>query len=572
MTEKEYKDLTELVRNTQDDTSKFFDALYAASYPYAYSAASKLLKKDEVEDTLQNTFIYVYNHIKDLQHPEAYLKWLNRITVNYCLKRLKNQSRHRKTIDAEKKRLQMKQSVNDEYYYIDNLDITETIHLLIDKLSPKKKEIIVLYFYDQMTYSEISEKLGIPIGTVMSRLHSAKKELEKKIKELQKNGTILWSLPVLPLVAAILSYNVKAHVSVASATQISVSAATVSAGTVSTSGAAVTATSAGTAGIGTATAGVGSSIAVKAAAVALATSVAVGGGAAAKAVIKNSKESATETAVSYPEESLPVAAVSTATTKIYIFEPANNDENHADKTTLTQTEQKTEPVTTAKQTAVIAGNSENRKQSSNMTSKHEKRTTRSKTTTAASSATQTSESTSRETTTEKPTEKASEKTTQPKQISDLLANTTEKQSETTANPYAGMSVLNGVLTGYSGDGNAVTIPTELNNQKISSIGASAFKGSGVSSVSISPGIAQIGQMAFSGCTSLSSISLPPTLTVIDDCAFDGCSSLKSIAIPDSVTSIGDDAFDGCDDLIIKCSEGSAAHEYAVENSIEYELI
>ena len=82
----------------------------------------------------------------------------------------------------------------------------------------------------------------------------------------------------------------------------------------------------------------------------------------------------------------------------------------------------------------------------------------------------------------------------------------------------------------------------------------------------------IGIGAFYGCTSLTGINIPTGVSTIGDDAFADCASLKSITVPSGVTAIGDNAFGGCDNLTIRCSEGSAAHNYAVENSIDYELI
>ena len=138
---------------------------------------------------------------------------------------------------------------------------------------------------------------------------------------------------------------------------------------------------------------------------------------------------------------------------------------------------------------------------------------------------------------------------------------TTKKSETTNDTGADYSVSGGVLNGYNGNGGAISIPSTVNGQSVTAIGTKAFEGSNITSVSIPSGVTKIGQMSFSDCSSLSSVSLPNTLTSIGDCAFDGCSSLKSITIPSSVTNIGDDAFDGCNNLTIRCSEGSAAHEY-----------
>ncbi len=81
---------------------------------------------------------------------------------------------------------------------------------------------------------------------------------------------------------------------------------------------------------------------------------------------------------------------------------------------------------------------------------------------------------------------------------------------------------------------------------ITSIGVYAFGGcSGLTSLIIPSGVTLIGSSAFSGCSSLTSLTLPSGITSIGDYAFDGCSGLTSLTIPSGVTSIGYSAFSGC---------------------------
>ena len=65
---------------------------------------------------------------------------------------------------------------------------------------------------------------------------------------------------------------------------------------------------------------------------------------------------------------------------------------------------------------------------------------------------------------------------------------------------------------------------------------------------ILPSVTEIGEGAFSGCSSLTSISIPESVTKIGDKTFWGCSSLTGITIPQSVEEIGEDAFYGCSSL------------------------
>ena len=91
-------------------------------------------------------------------------------------------------------------------------------------------------------------------------------------------------------------------------------------------------------------------------------------------------------------------------------------------------------------------------------------------------------------------------------------------------------------------------------------------------ITIPDDVTSIGDYTFYGCKDLTGVIIGNSVTTIGDNAFCGCTSLTSITIPDSVTSIGKYAFKNCYNLVIRTTEGSTAHKYAVDNNIECELL
>ena len=92
----------------------------------------------------------------------------------------------------------------------------------------------------------------------------------------------------------------------------------------------------------------------------------------------------------------------------------------------------------------------------------------------------------------------------------------------------------------------------------------------LTSVTIPSSVTYIGEHAFKECTSLEQVIIPDSVTSIEEYAFAWCENLKSATIPESVTYIGDSAFYSCNsDLTIKAPTYSAAHDYTIENSINF---
>src|SRR5262245_34692174 len=98
------------------------------------------------------------------------------------------------------------------------------------------------------------------------------------------------------------------------------------------------------------------------------------------------------------------------------------------------------------------------------------------------------------------------------------------------------------ISGYTGPGGNVSIPSKINGMPVRSIGYQAFLLAGLTGVTVPPGVTDIGQEAFWSCRALTNATLPDGLITIGQSAFRDCPALVQIRVPSSVTAIGEAAF------------------------------
>lgn len=139
-------------------------------------------RNDIAEDVVQEAFIKCYKEIKNLKNPQTFQAWfyrlLTRIVWRYCSKE-KNHLYTESIDDNNKNTIADNLVLSD---IIEKSEIKDFLNEAIDKLSMPLKTTIILYYYNELSIKEISKILGCFQGTVKSRLHNARKLLEKELR------------------------------------------------------------------------------------------------------------------------------------------------------------------------------------------------------------------------------------------------------------------------------------------------------------------------------------------------------------------------------------------------------
>ncbi|WP_176481995.1 sigma-70 family RNA polymerase sigma factor [Paucisalibacillus globulus] len=137
----------------------------------------------QAEDIVQEVFISVYKNLHKFNHKSTYKTWLYRITINKCKDYQKKWSYKNILYRAHNSssNTNLQNSVQDDYELRQE---QEEILQAISKLPAKYKELLIFYYYKDMSIKEISEITGVKINTLKSRItrgrHMLKVELERR--------------------------------------------------------------------------------------------------------------------------------------------------------------------------------------------------------------------------------------------------------------------------------------------------------------------------------------------------------------------------------------------------------
>lgn len=135
---------------------------------------------DEAEDLTQDAFAKIYLNADHFDPHQSFSGWFYSILINGC--RDKYRQTKRWLLFSKKYGLNKK----EEAAY-SNPDSSENIEILksaMARMSPAKREVLALRLAEDLSYEQIAAVLGISVGTVMSRLFRAKKELVKILRQM----------------------------------------------------------------------------------------------------------------------------------------------------------------------------------------------------------------------------------------------------------------------------------------------------------------------------------------------------------------------------------------------------
>lgn len=154
------------------DEQAFAELIEQYKLPIYKTAKSILNDEDDVCDAIQDTALSIYKNIPNLKNEEYFKTWVIRITINKCYDILKKHKLN------NEKMLKAQEDVSELHINFDNNVILQTdLQTTLELLEENLRTVTVLYYYNDLSISEISDILNIPKGTVKSRVFRAREKL-----------------------------------------------------------------------------------------------------------------------------------------------------------------------------------------------------------------------------------------------------------------------------------------------------------------------------------------------------------------------------------------------------------
>ena len=205
------KTIKELVLSAKNGNKKAFDKLYKLTSNDVWFTCVSLLKDEEnAKDIMQETYITAFLKLNTLKDEEKFCGWLTAIATNKSKNKLKGKVEYQ--IDDE---VLIAKTETDELMlpeeYINKAEKRKVLLQIIeDTLSFNQYQVVLMFYFNELSIAEIAQALEISEGTVKSRLNSSRAKMKTAIEDYEnKSGDKLHGVVVVPFFTTIFKEEAK---------------------------------------------------------------------------------------------------------------------------------------------------------------------------------------------------------------------------------------------------------------------------------------------------------------------------------------------------------------------------
>lgn len=151
---------------------RYQNLIFAYLFRFLYN------NEENAQDVTQNVFLKVYKNLRAIDTSKPIKPWIYRIAHNEALNFIRS---HKRRAEFQLEDEDWNKFHNEEPDQLEEAEQVELVKKAIDRLKPKYREVIVLHYFEEKSYEEISAIFNIPRGTVGVLINRAKKQITRAI-------------------------------------------------------------------------------------------------------------------------------------------------------------------------------------------------------------------------------------------------------------------------------------------------------------------------------------------------------------------------------------------------------
>lgn len=177
-------ELVEIVRNSnQERYGEIIERYQGKLFAYLFRLIGS---RDEAQDILQDVFLKAYRNLQSYDSTRKFSSWIYRIAHNEAVNFIKRKSLKRfipwEDIASTKDKMDMASFEDGADKAWLRKEIGKEVNMALEKIPFKYKQVLVLRYYSDKSYEEISDILGKPMNTVGTLISRAKQKLSQELK------------------------------------------------------------------------------------------------------------------------------------------------------------------------------------------------------------------------------------------------------------------------------------------------------------------------------------------------------------------------------------------------------
>jgi RNA polymerase sigma-70 factor (ECF subfamily) len=165
-----------------------WEAIVRQNWRKVFNVAYKFVgKHDEAEDLTQDIFLKIFKALNTFDRRANFQTWIISISRNLCIDHYRSVRKERQMIarEVDTSDLQPVSSERGPHYAVEHRDLRVLLQRALQTLPMTLRTAVILRDLQELSYQEIADRLGLPEGTVKSRINRGRIELARQLKRLQ---------------------------------------------------------------------------------------------------------------------------------------------------------------------------------------------------------------------------------------------------------------------------------------------------------------------------------------------------------------------------------------------------